>query len=110
MTNQEVAQKYLEYFCAGKIDDVASLLAPNLTFTGTLQTFGTAAEYITSLKDDPPGQCDFNILSITESNDSVAIFYEYIKPEGVVQISQLFTIADGRIKEILLIFDGRGCD
>jgi hypothetical protein len=47
------------------------------------------------------------VLSITESEDAAAVFYEYRKPERLMQIAQLFKITQGKIHEILLVFDGR---
>lgn len=48
------------------------------------------------------------MLSITESEHSVAVFYEYQKPDRAMQIAQLFKIKDEKIYEVLLVFDGRG--
>jgi ketosteroid isomerase-like protein len=108
MTNREVAMEYLRYFCAGDIDGLAQLLAPDLFFTGTFHTYHSGAEYLESLRSDPPEKCGYQVLSVTENEESVAIFYEYQKPDKVMQIAQLFKIKNQQIHDILLIFDGRG--
>ena len=108
MTNQEIAIKYLSNFCEGTIDKIVPLLAPDLSFTGTLNSYSSAKEYLASLRDDPPGRCDYNILSITENDDFVGLFYEYVKPNQTMQVAQLFKIKNQQIHEILLVFDGRG--
>ena len=100
--------EYLRCFCAGDVDGLAPLLAADLRFAGTFHNSGSAAEYLDSLRNDPPEKCDFKVLSVTENEDSVAVFYEYQKPDRVLQLAQLFRIEDGQIKDILLIFDGRG--
>lgn len=108
MTNREVVMEYLRCFCAGDIDGLEPLLATNLCFTGTFHAYGSAREYLDSLKNDPPEECGCKVLSITESEHSVAVFYEYQKPDRAMQIAQLFKIKDEKIYEVLLVFDGRG--
>lgn len=108
MTNRDVAMEYLRRFCAGDIDGLEPLLAANLSFAGTFQTYCSALEYLDSLRSNPPDRCGYKVLSVTENKDSVAVFYEYQKPEHVVRIAQLFGIRDQTIHDVLLVFDGRG--
>lgn len=108
MTKQEIAQEYLKCFCEGNVSGLIPLLAPQLQFNGTFYNYNSAAEYLNSLRNDPPEKCTYTVLSITENDDSVAVFYEYGKPGGAIKIAQLFKIKNQKIKEILLIFDGRG--
>ena len=108
MTKRDVVMEYLRCFCAGDIDSLQPLLATELNFTGTFHNYGSASEYLDSLKDDPPEECGCKVLSITENEDTVAVFYEYQKPKRVMQIAQLFKIKEERIHDILLVFDGRG--
>ena len=99
--------EYLKRFCAGDIDGLEPLLAPNLRFAGTLNTYSSTSEYLDSLRGDPPEKCGYKVVSVTENEDSVAVFYEYQKLEGAVQIAQLFRIKDRKIDDMLLVFDGR---
>lgn len=110
MTNQDVAMEYIRCFCAGDIDGLEPLLATELSFTGTNHTYAyaSASEYLNSLRNDPPEECGYEVLSVTENEGFVAVFYEYQKPKQVMQIAQLFKIKDHKIYEVLLVFDGRG--
>ena len=108
MTNQEVVMEYLRCFCEGDIGGLEPLLAANLCFTGTFHTYSSATEYVDSLKDDLPGKCECKVLSSTENEHSVAVFYKYQKQDRAMQIAQLFKIKEEKIHEILLVFDGRG--
>ena len=108
MTNRDIALEYLRCFCAGDIDGLERLLAADLTFRGTFHAFGSAAEYLDSLRNDPPESCEYRVLSITESEDSVAVFYEYQKLDRSITISQWFKICENRIQDVVLVFDGRG--
>lgn len=107
MYNKDLAKKYLEAFCAGDLPHLESLLADDLRFRGPFHNFRSASEYMDSLRCDPPEECGFKIYSITENENTVAVFYEYQKPDRVVQIAQLFEFKEQRIKDILIIFDTR---
>jgi hypothetical protein len=107
VSNRDLAINYLQAFCAGNLSRLDSLLAEDLNFRGPFHTFRSASEYMDSLRCDPPDECGFEICSITENENTVAVFYEYKKPDRTVQIAQLFEFKEQRIKAILIIFDCR---
>lgn len=108
MTNRQVAIEFLRCFCAGDLDGLASLLADDLQFNGPFHQFRSRAAYLDSLKKDPPEQCGYRVLSVTEGDDSVSVYYSYEKSDRSLTIAQLFRFKDQKICEILLVFDGRG--
>jgi len=108
MTKREIALEYLRCFCEASIDGIESLLAPGLKFTGTLGEYQSAAHYLDALRSDPPQNASCTILSITEADDSVAVFYDYHRPDRVITVAQLFTVRGQRIHEMRVVFDARG--
>jgi len=108
MTNQDMAIAYLNAFCAGDIDALQPLLADDLSLRGPLHSFKSASAYLESLRSDPPRRSAYRILSITEGRESVALFYEYLKPDRMLPIAQLFRFDQCKICDILLIFDTTG--
>ena len=94
MTNLEVAMAYISCFCAGDIDGLEPILASDLSFIGTFHSYQSDIEYLDSLRADPPEKCGYQVLSVTENADSVAVFYDYIKTDRVIKIAQLFKIKD----------------
>ena len=64
--------------------------------------------HMDSLKNDPPEKCGYRVLSVTESENSVSIYYNYEKSGGAITIAQLFKFKNQKISEVLLVFDGRG--
>lgn len=84
-------------FCAGDIDGLAPMLAPDLRFKGTLYQNASGGEYLKSLKYDPPGRCSYKILNITEGCDCASIYYEYENPDKLITIAQLFKIKNQQI-------------
>ena len=110
MNKQEMALEYIKCFCTGDIGGIEPLLAADLKFRGPFYSSDSAEEYIASLRNDPPERCGYKVLSMTESDDSLAVFYDYEKPQGVIQIAQLFKFENQHITEMLLVFDGKGFD
>jgi hypothetical protein len=98
---------FIGRFCSGDIDGVASLLAEDLQLTGPLHQFDSRAAYVESLRKDPPEECGYRVLSLTENEDSIAVFYDYEKSAMTLTIAQLFRFRGQQIKDILIVFDGR---
>ena len=107
MRNRDIALAFLKHFCAGQVAALGSLLADDLQFTGPLYQFTSSAAYLESLRLNPPTPCDHRIDSVTESKDSVSIFYRYEKADGALAVAQLFEFRNHRITQMLLIFDTR---
>ena len=106
--HRTIAKEFVRHFCAGDFNNLAPLLSPDLHLIGPLFDFDSAMDYLDALKNGPPVQCGYRLLSVTEDADSVSVFYEYEKPESTVTIAQLFRFRAQLISEILLVFDGRG--
>ena len=106
-SNRDLALEFLARFCAGDIEGLAPLLAEDLRFLGPLLEADSRSEYIDSLRSDPPEKCAYVVLSLTEGVDSVSIFYDYEKVGRSVRIAQLFRFSNGRISELMLVFDTR---
>ena len=108
MNNRDVAIEFVKHFCAGEINDLVPLLAAELQFTGPFYQFGSADAYLDSLRNGPPEQCGYRLISVTEGADSVSIYYDYEKSDRTITIAQLFKFSNQKVQEILLVFDGRG--
>ena len=108
MHNRDRALDFLKHFCAGDVDALPALLADDLQVTGPLFQFNARAAYLKSLRDDRSEPCGYRILSVTDSEDSVAVFYDYEKPSGTLAVAQLFRFREGQIAEMFLVFDTKG--
>lgn len=106
-SHRETAILFIGRFCAGDVTGLEPLLCEELQFRGPLHEFDSREAYLSVLCADPPERCDFQLLSVTQAEECVAVFYEYQKPDGSLTIAQLFRFRDARISEITLVFDGR---
>ena len=107
MNNRDIALEFLSRFCAGDVDGLSPLLAEDLQLNGPLFHFDSREDYLDSLKDGPPEKCGYRIISVTENQESVSIYYDYEKRAATITIAQLFRFRDHKITELLLVFDAR---
>lgn len=82
-------------------------LAPDLRLVGPLYEFESAAQYLASLHANPLETCTYELIQIAETGDNVLVFYNYRKAEESIVIGQLFGFQEGKISEILLVFDSQ---
>lgn len=108
MKAAELALKYMEVFFSGKnLDELKSLLADDFSFTGPFYQFSSAENYINSLKEDPPREMKYKIIKLFEDENSACIVYQFTKENVSTPMAQLFETENGRLKKIVLIFDGK---
>ena len=108
MTKRDVVLEFLRFFCSADIDALEPLLSEDLRFSGPYHRFRSSDDYIRSLRNDPPEKCSYRLIGLAEAGNEVYVFYDYEKPDESVTIAQLCRFKDGKIGEILLVFDSRG--
>ena len=108
MDNGQIAIRFLECFCSGDIQGLATFLADDFQLTGPLYKFGSKDAYLESLADGPPEKCEFRMLNIMEAGENVSIYYDYEKRDGAITIAQLFWFRNHQISEMLIVFDTNG--
>jgi len=96
---------YLSCFCAGNIEGLSRLLSDDFIFKGPLIEFSSKETYIESLKEDPPVDCQVEILKTFESGNEVCVLYTFNKLNISTPMAQYFRINDCKITETLLVFD-----
>ena len=105
--NRDLALEFLDLFSDGNIDALSPLLHDDRRFRGPLIECDSKQHYLSLLHEDPPEPCSYDLLSVTETNDDVSMYYRYRKAQGSITIAHLFRFHDQKIIEILLVFDTR---
>lgn len=108
MSNRDIAVEYVHQFCNANIDGVEANLASNFQLRGPLFEFDSRNAYIASLRENPPEPAAYEILDVSESENTVSVYYSYEKSTGSIIIAQLFRFNGGKICETLLVFDSVG--
>jgi len=97
---------FLQRFCQGDADGLAPPRDPALGFRGPLHRFSSAAQYLQSLRTDPPGRRAYRVLSVTEDAGTVAVFWACDGPGEVLLRARLFQVRNGRIAAIVRLSGG----
>ncbi|WP_455208502.1 nuclear transport factor 2 family protein [Kaarinaea lacus] len=106
MSALDLVFRYMEIFFSGmELDRLQDILHDDLKFRGPLYQFNSAREYIASLQADPPFDCSYKIVHAFEKENAVNLLYNFSKPGISTIVSQLFEVRDGKIINIVLIFD-----
>lgn len=101
-----LARLYLDAFFGHEpVDGLENLLADDLDFEGPLFRFSTAKAYLDSLRESPPKDASYQIVSEYEDSDSACLIYRFTKPGIDTLMAQYFQVKDGKISKIRLIFD-----
>ncbi|MGD9385105.1 MAG: nuclear transport factor 2 family protein [Thioalkalispiraceae bacterium] len=105
----ELANQYMEVIYGEKSPDLLkALLAKDCHFKGPWYEFNSAAEYIDSLKKDPPADFNYTLIDAFEGDNSACLVYQFKKKGISTPMTQVFEVMKGKISKILLIFDTAG--
>jgi hypothetical protein len=107
MSPLELAEKYMSVLFSdkGNLSSLYHLLHKKLIFNGPLYSFYSSEEYISSLRSAPPVDFTYTLQHKYEDKDSATLIYQFQKEGVITPMSQSFKVKEGRISEILLIFD-----
>ena len=108
MTPLERANTYMEIIFSGKnMERLREILTDDFTFSGPLYQFGSAAEYIDAMGEDPLAGAGYTITSAFENENAACLIYNFTKPGVSTPMAQTFTMRDGKICRVELLFDPR---
>ncbi|MEQ8694615.1 MAG: nuclear transport factor 2 family protein [Gammaproteobacteria bacterium] len=106
MRKGAVVIDYLTAFCNNDVAGVGATLADDFVLDGPLFKFKSKQDYLAALADDSELKSRFEIIELLEEENTVSVYYDYIKPSGKVTVSQLFWFKNAKIRKTLLVFDG----
>lgn len=106
MTPLDLAQQYMDIvFSGGDLGRLSTILSDDCRFSGPLYQFDSAQAYIDSLKAHPPEDFEYKIIQAFERDAAACIVYQFSKPGITTPMAQLFGTRNGKINNILLVFD-----
>jgi hypothetical protein len=102
----KLAMTYMEILFSGKnLERLRPILADDFLFCGPFYQFDSADAYIKSLQSDPPKKFEYKITGSFGGDSSVCLFFQFKKPGVSIPMAQMFEVKEGKISEILLVFD-----
>jgi ketosteroid isomerase-like protein len=111
LTASEMVTAYYEAWTRGTFDEdrLRSILAEDLVFEGPLAGRRVGADaFLRGVRDVSNALKDFRLIQRLENEDEVSVLYDgdLTRPAGTHRFAEFFSIRDGRIRAINLLYDG----
>ncbi|MCU0599134.1 MAG: nuclear transport factor 2 family protein [Desulfobacterales bacterium] len=107
MDPKEVVTRYHQAWTVGDLKSARGYLADDLDFQGSIDKFNRADDFIAALAGFQKMLRGVNLIQSFFSDIGAALLYDCDTPTpaGVIRTAEFFTVADGKIKAIRLVFD-----
>lgn len=107
MDARTLIENYHNAWTSGDIAKARGYLADDLDFRGSIATFSKADDFVAALAFFQHILLDVTMLESFFSETGAALLYDCntASPAGTVRTAEFFTVRDGRICEIRLVFD-----
>lgn len=107
MDTKQVVNNYHNAWTVGDMEASRVYLADDLDFQGSIDTFSRADDFIVALTMFQKLLKKVDLLQSYYSENGAALLYDcdMMSPAGVIRTAEFFTVIDGKIKAIRLIFD-----
>ena len=107
MDARQVIETYHKAWTTGDFVTARRCLADNLDFKGSIETFRNADDFINALKGFKGMLRGIVLLKSYFNHSGGALLYECdtATPAGVIPTSEFFSVDNGKITEIRLVFD-----
>ncbi len=107
MTTRQLIETYYGAWTTGDVAGARACLSDDLDFRGSIETFKSADDFIVSLRQFLGMLRGVTMLQSYFSEAGAALLYDCdtASPAGVMRTAEFFTVRDGKIAEIRLVFD-----
>ena len=105
-STREVVRGYYDAWTSRDLDRARGYLADDLEFQGSLQRFTRANDFIPALEQFLQILEDVRLLKELYEGDDAMMLYDCVTgPAGTIRTAEAFTVRDGKIRDIKLVFD-----
>ncbi len=107
MDTKQIVTNYHNAWTGGDVEAARLCLADDLDFQGSIDTFHRADDFIIALMMFKKMLRGINLIQSFFSESEAALLYDCdtMSPTGVIRTAEFFTVKDGKIKSINLVFD-----
>jgi len=107
MDTQQIVMRYHNAWIGGDMKAARACLADDLDFQGSIETFRRADDFIVAFTGFQKMLRGVNVIQSFFSEKQAALLYDCdtMSPAGVIRTAEFFTVIDGKITSIRLIFD-----
>jgi hypothetical protein len=107
MDTKLIVTNYHNAWTGGNVQSARAFLADDLDFQGSIDTFRRADDFIAALTMFQKMLRGITLIQSFFSESGAALLYDCdtMSPAGVIRTAEFFTVTDGKIKSIRLVFD-----
>jgi hypothetical protein len=107
MDAKEVVTRYHQAWTNGDMKSARGYLADDLDFQGSIDRFNRADDFIAALTGFQNMLRGVTLIQSFFSQTGAALLYDCdtMSPAGVIRTAEFFTVAEGKITAIRLVFD-----
>ena len=107
MDTEQVVTKYHNAWTSGDMQAARLYLTDDLDFHGSIDTFRKADDFVVALTMFQKMLRGVNLIQSFFSESGAALLYDCdtMSPAGVLRTAEFFTVTDGKITSIRLVFD-----
>jgi ketosteroid isomerase-like protein len=107
MDTRQIVTNYHNAWTRGDVAAARIYLADNLDFQGSIDSFHQADDFVSALTMFQKMLQNVTLIQSFFSEGGAALLYDCdtMSPAGVIRTAEFFTVADGKIASIRLIFD-----
>ena len=110
MSDVEIIRRYFEKFFSGKArhSEVRDFLTDDFSFRGPLMSANSAEEYVEQLRSlGDEIEMYAEVRKLIGEDDVVAALVDFQGPTGKIAYAQWFTMREGKIAELEVVYDPR---
>lgn len=101
----DLAQRYVEAFCGGDLDAMATLLADDFVITGPLYRFDSASAFLDRLRALNAPRAAYEVQSLHGDDEQASVFFQYRLGSLDLLMAMHFTARAGKLANASLVFD-----
>jgi hypothetical protein len=107
MDTKQIVTNYHDAWTGGNMEAARVYLAADLDFQGSIDTFRRADDFVAALTMFQKMLRGVKLIQSFYSESGAALLYDCdtMSPAGVLRTAEFFTVKDGKIKSIRLVFD-----
>jgi hypothetical protein len=107
MEPKQVVTNYHNAWTKGDVKAARVYLADDLDFQGSIDAFHRADDFVVALSMFQKMLRGVHLIQSFFSDSGAALLYDCdtLSPTGVIRTAEFFTVADGKITSIRLVFD-----
>ena len=107
MDAKQIVSNYHNAWTSGDMATARRCLADDLDFQGSIDRFNRADDFLGALAMFQNMLRSVDLIQSYYSENGAALLYDCdtVGPIGIIRTAEFFTVSDGKIKSIRLVFD-----